>query len=161
MLANPHGKERPRQVIPFSNQIFCEGSCFRGADIYFSPKIFEYFVRVKREHDFVFPALHLGEHIGKIAVRFLCHRPRTSPKTRNLLSDTEKPRRLPRFPGNAKPRKLLRALVIVLEGERHGIWLGKSHEIYRITWRLSLRRFVRQHAHPKGEARRPSSVRCS
>ena len=85
---------------------------FRG-DIFLSPKVFQDFVRVKRQDDFVSPGLQERENIGKIDIRYLCHRRGTVSETSNPFSETEKALRLPKFPGNAKPGKLFRTPKII------------------------------------------------
>ena len=100
--ADAHGKKRPSQVIPLSDQIFRErGGGFRR-DISLLPKILHDFVRVKRQHDFLPAGLHEGKNIGLPAIRRLLDRPRTAPEASVLLPKTEKARRLPKCLGNAE-----------------------------------------------------------
>jgi hypothetical protein len=113
MPSNRHRKEGPHYVICLSDQFLDEREAAFGSDISLSPKVLQYFVRFKRQDNFVPPGLHERENIRKIAIRHMSDRPRTAPETRNLLSETEKSRRLPKLLGNAKPRKLLRTPVVI------------------------------------------------
>jgi hypothetical protein len=113
MPSDTHRKVGSHYVIYLSDQFLDERGAVFSSDISLSPKVLQYFVRFKRQDNFVPPGLHERENIGKIAIRRMCHRPRTAPETRNLLSETEKPRRLPKLLGNSKPRKLLRTPVVI------------------------------------------------